>query len=140
MRAMEVKPKHRGESTTNNCAVSASARQACGKDIPANVLISACESAGCCYDESTPRTTSSTSDGAEPACFRPAAKMSLADYYELNARTQVTTWATEDSGLHDYAYKLWAGLVSSFYVLRSKVGQVLCSGRKRNGNQEQARR
>ena len=65
--------------------------------------------------------------------------MSLADYYELNARTQVTTWATEDPGLHDYAYKLWAGLVS-FYVLRSKVGQVLCSGRKRNGNQEQARR
>jgi alpha-N-acetylglucosaminidase len=39
---------------------------------------------------------------------------------EWNARTQVTLWAQNsvDSQLHDYAYKLWSGLVGDFYYPR----------------------
>jgi len=40
------------------------------------------------------------------------------DLYELNARTQVTLWGRNTSGLHEYAYKLWSGLVGSFYKYR----------------------
>lgn len=38
------------------------------------------------------------------------------DLYERNARLQVTTWGGPD--LHDYASKLWSGLVRDFYVMR----------------------
>jgi alpha-N-acetylglucosaminidase len=36
-------------------------------------------------------------------------------YYELNARTQVTTWGPGLNHLSEYAYKLWAGLVRDYY-------------------------
>ncbi|EGC39824.1 hypothetical protein DICPUDRAFT_26247 [Dictyostelium purpureum] len=35
--------------------------------------------------------------------------------YEFNARNQLTLWGPSDSVLHDYAFKLWGGLISDFY-------------------------
>ena len=44
-----------------------------------------------------------------------------AELYELNARTLVTLW-DKTSHLHEYSYRLWGGLVSSFYYPRWKNG------------------
>ena len=57
--------------------------------------------------------------------------------YELNARTLVTLWGDKDSHLHEYSYRLWGGLVSSFYYPRWKrwfdgVGQSLDHGQAFN--------
>jgi alpha-N-acetylglucosaminidase len=41
-----------------------------------------------------------------------------ADLLESNARHIVTTWGEKDSGLHEYAFHTWAGLVGSFYKPR----------------------
>jgi len=40
--------------------------------------------------------------------------------YEYNARLQITLWGVPEpsSGLHEYAFKLWAGLVADFYQPR----------------------
>ena len=38
--------------------------------------------------------------------------------YERNARTLVTLWGPADSTLHEYSYRLWGGLVGSFYYPR----------------------
>ena len=38
--------------------------------------------------------------------------------YERNARTLVTLWGPYNSGLHEYSYRLWAGLVGEFYAPR----------------------
>ena len=35
-----------------------------------------------------------------------------------NARTLVTLWGPADSTLHEYSYRLWGGLVGSFYYPR----------------------
>ena len=35
--------------------------------------------------------------------------------YEWNARTQITLWGPQDSMLHEYAAKQWAGLMRGFY-------------------------
>ena len=43
-----------------------------------------------------------------------------AELYELNARTLVTLWGDKTSHLHEYSYRLWGGLVSSFYYPRWK--------------------
>lgn len=44
------------------------------------------------------------------------------DWYEWNARVQVTTWgnriASDNGGLHDYAHKEWNGLLRDFYYVR----------------------
>jgi len=40
-----------------------------------------------------------------------------ADYYERNARAQVTIWGG-DGNLHDYASKAWQGLYRDFYLPR----------------------
>jgi alpha-N-acetylglucosaminidase len=37
---------------------------------------------------------------------------------EWNARNQITLWGPRSSGLHEYAHKEWAGLVSGFYLRR----------------------
>ena len=37
---------------------------------------------------------------------------------EWNARQQVTLWANQRLGLHEYAYRLWGDLVSDFYLPR----------------------
>ena len=39
------------------------------------------------------------------------------DYYELSARTILTTWSN-NSGLTDYANRQWAGLIKSYYKPR----------------------
>lgn len=57
--------------------------------------------------------------------------------YERNARTLVTLWGNKDSHLHEYSYRLWGGLVSSFYYPRWKrwfdgVGQSLDQGQAFN--------
>jgi len=44
-----------------------------------------------------------------------------ADYYEINARTLVTTWGTRDIALLDYANRAWAGLVESFHLKRWQI-------------------
>ena len=49
-------------------------------------------------------------------CF--AINVTDTQLYEWNARTQVTLWGPETEGLHDYAYKLWSGLVGRFYLGR----------------------
>ena len=38
--------------------------------------------------------------------------------YERNARTLVTLWGPATSNLHEYSYRLWGGLVGSFYYPR----------------------
>ncbi|KAN0029588.1 hypothetical protein ACTA71_007719 [Dictyostelium dimigraforme] len=38
--------------------------------------------------------------------------------YEFNARNVLTLWGPSNSVLHDYAFKLWSGLVSDFYSPR----------------------
>ncbi|KAF2072415.1 hypothetical protein CYY_006272 [Polysphondylium violaceum] len=38
--------------------------------------------------------------------------------YEFNARNQLTLWGPNHSSLHDYAYKLWGGLIKDFYYVR----------------------
>ena len=40
--------------------------------------------------------------------------------YEFNARNQVTMWGPDDN-IHDYANKMWAGLMSSYYLQRWKM-------------------
>lgn len=42
----------------------------------------------------------------------------LADYFEQNARSQVTHWAPSEGPLNDYAQKSWGGLVSGYYYPR----------------------
>eukprot|EP01047_Picozoa_sp_COSAG01_P078961 COSAG01_NODE_14794_length_1409_cov_1.172519_1_plen_218_part_10 len=55
---------------------------------------------------------------------------SLADFYEWNARSQITTWKTMESvsgegglkgSLHDYARKEWSGMVREYYAGRLKT-------------------
>ncbi|MCC8147307.1 MAG: alpha-N-acetylglucosaminidase, partial [Bacteroidales bacterium] len=43
--------------------------------------------------------------------------------YEWNARTQITVWGNRASsgGLHNYAYKEWAGVLEDVYYLRWKT-------------------
>ena len=43
---------------------------------------------------------------------------SESDKFEQNARNLVTLWGDKDCGIHDYAYRHWAGLVSEFYAPR----------------------
>ncbi|QTD36380.1 alpha-N-acetylglucosaminidase [Polaribacter batillariae] len=40
------------------------------------------------------------------------------DLFEYNARTQITTWSFQDSNLHEYSHREWAGLLSDFYKPR----------------------
>ncbi len=41
--------------------------------------------------------------------------------YEWNARTQITLWGPQDSMLHEYAAKQWAGLMRGFYGPRWRL-------------------
>ncbi|KAL4086653.1 hypothetical protein PRIC1_013715 [Phytophthora ramorum] len=62
----------------------------------------------------------------------------LQDYYEYEARNQVTRWGDNNSeSIHDYAGKEWAGLVKSYYLPRwrmwlGEVCQSYTQGRKIN--------
>jgi alpha-N-acetylglucosaminidase len=38
--------------------------------------------------------------------------------FEQNARDLVTLWGDKDCGIHDYAYKQWAGLLKGYYKPR----------------------
>jgi alpha-N-acetylglucosaminidase len=38
--------------------------------------------------------------------------------FEQNARNLITTWGDKDCGIHDYAWKQWAGLIKGFYKPR----------------------
>jgi len=40
------------------------------------------------------------------------------DQYEKNARNLITTWGDENSPLHDYSCRQWAGLIKGFYKPR----------------------
>lgn len=46
------------------------------------------------------------------------------DWYEWNARVQITTWgnrsAADKGGLRDYAHKEWNGILADFYAMRWK--------------------
>lgn len=42
------------------------------------------------------------------------------DYYEYNARNQITLWGPNGE-ITDYASKVWGGLVSSYYIPRWKI-------------------
>lgn len=53
----------------------------------------------------------------------PGSDSTTADWLELNnARTLITTWGerhtSERSGLHDYSYREWQGMLSDFYLPR----------------------
>jgi len=56
-------------------------------------------------------------------------------YMEINARTQITTWAPPNiAHLNDYAYKLWSGLVQDYQARRwsmfiSALSEALDSGK-----------
>lgn len=48
------------------------------------------------------------------------------DYYEENARRQVTLWGGPE--LHDYASKVWSGLIRDFYLPRwDRFFELLCN-------------
>jgi len=40
------------------------------------------------------------------------------DLYERNAKNLITTWGNRDCSLHDYSWRLWSGMLSSFYYVR----------------------
>jgi len=40
--------------------------------------------------------------------------------YERNARNLITTWGPKDCTLHDYAWRLWSGMLQDFYYPRWK--------------------
>ncbi|KAL2360265.1 hypothetical protein RJZ56_006864 [Blastomyces dermatitidis] len=44
-----------------------------------------------------------------------------ADFFEHNARNQITIWGSEVGVLDDYAQKQWAGLVSGYYTPRWRM-------------------
>lgn len=44
-----------------------------------------------------------------------------ADRFEFDARSLVTVWGTQDSGLHDYSGRHWAGLLRDFYLPRWRM-------------------
>ena len=64
-----------------------------------------CEAQGCCYD---------SDEGEFPSCFFGILD-NEADQMEWNARQLVTLWGPQRSSLHEYSYRLWGGLVASFY-------------------------
>lgn len=43
------------------------------------------------------------------------------DTLERDARTLLTVWGRQDSGLHDYSGRHWAGLLADFYLLRWQI-------------------
>lgn len=46
----------------------------------------------------------------------------LEDYYEYEARNQVTRWGDNNSeSIHDYAAKEWSGLIAGYYVPRWRI-------------------
>jgi alpha-N-acetylglucosaminidase len=46
----------------------------------------------------------------------------LEDYYEYEARNQVTRWGDNNSeSIHDYAAKEWSGLIADYYVPRWRI-------------------
>ena len=45
----------------------------------------------------------------------------LADYFEQNARSQVTHWAPNEGPLNDYSQRSWGGLVSGYYYPRWSI-------------------
>ncbi|KKK12043.1 hypothetical protein P175DRAFT_0554948 [Aspergillus ochraceoroseus IBT 24754] len=47
----------------------------------------------------------------------PATQEKVADFYEYNARNQITLWGPRGE-ISDYASKTWSGLVSSYYIPR----------------------
>ena len=51
------------------------------------------------------------------AAAQPSTTSSIADFYEYNARNQITLWGP-DGEISDYASKQWGGLISSYYVPR----------------------
>jgi alpha-N-acetylglucosaminidase len=69
----------------------------------------------------------------------------LSDFYEWNARSQITTWYpiekmhrnkyTKLTGLNDYARKQWSGMISQFYNGRVHVwlNYTLRKDQKQNG-------
>lgn len=38
--------------------------------------------------------------------------------YERNAKNLITTWGPRDSGIYDYSWRLWSGMLSHFYYPR----------------------
>lgn len=48
------------------------------------------------------------------------ANKTLADFYEYNARNQVTLWGP-DGQISDYASKSWGGLISGYYLPRWEI-------------------
>lgn len=51
-----------------------------------------------------------------------SSSIELADYYEYEARNQVTRWGDNNSeSIHDYAAKEWSGLVSDYYIPRWRI-------------------
>ena len=83
---------------------------------------SVCEGMGCCWNP-VPNT---------PSCRMPVHQVE-ADQLEWNARTQITLWSTAGSGLNEYSYRLWGGLVGDYYYTRwqrwfDSVGSALQRG------------
>jgi hypothetical protein len=55
-------------------------------------------------------------------------QMSCSDFYEWNARVQLTTWHPVEKGstqiqLSDYAAKQWSGLIKDYYAARIRLHQ-----------------
>lgn len=42
------------------------------------------------------------------------------DLYERNAKNLISTWGPRDCTLHDYSWRLWSGMLRSFYYVRWK--------------------
>ncbi|KAL3444836.1 tim-barrel domain-containing protein [Aspergillus insuetus] len=49
-----------------------------------------------------------------------APSSTIADFYEYNARNQITLWGPNGE-INDYASKSWGGLVSSYYIPRWEI-------------------
>lgn len=59
------------------------------------------------------RMTLSTSSSSSAS---PVRALALADLYEHNARLLISLWGNRsDSELHEYSYRLWGGMIATFY-------------------------
>ncbi len=43
------------------------------------------------------------------------------DLYERNAKNLITTWGSRDCSIYDYSWRLWSGMLSSYYYERWKM-------------------
>lgn len=113
-------------NSSTNAAYSPSTAQQAGANMIAllqdlDSVLSASGNAGF----SLPDWIASARSWADPSSYlntttASSNQSSIADFYEYNARNQITLWGPTGQ-ISDYASKQWAGLIGSYYVPRWRM-------------------